>query len=223
MKKTLKIIIVLLVAIFISACSKKEYKVSDEVNLTGTVTNNETIINGEYSTKSILKLDDPIIIDGKSVTQIEIDYDKDLKDNSKVTISGVLSTSKTTSFGINVSDVAESESLVNTFSNSVFSVTIPTSLIKICTVSEITNGFIVYSTSNMDNGGEVFRIVSVSNKRFQELQNNSNAYIEKIASNQSNTVIIIYPTTNEYSEENYEEYETIGNSIESIKNNVRLN
>ena len=75
----------------------------------------------------------------------------------------------------------------------------------------------------MDNGGEVFRIVSVSNKRFQELQNNSNAYIEKIASNQSNTVIIIYPTTNEYSEENYEEYETIGNSIESIKNNVRLN
>ena len=107
MKKTLKIIIVLLVAIFISACSKKEYKVSDEVNLTGTVTNNETIINGEYSTKSILKLDDPIIIDGKSVTQIEIDYDKDLKDNSKVTISGVLSTSKTTSFGINVSDVAE--------------------------------------------------------------------------------------------------------------------
>ena len=50
-----------------------------------------------------------------------------------------------------------------------------------------------------------------------------NEVFNHVVDNQSNTIIIIYPTTNEYSEENYEEYETIGNSIESIKNNVRLN
>lgn len=223
MNKTIKKITILTIIILLTSCTKNEYKVSDEVNITGTVENNRTYENGEYVIKSILKLEKPIIVDGKQVSQVEIDYDKNIKDNSKVTLSGILNDATSTSFGIEVKDVAEEDSLVNTFSNDTFSMTIPSSLIKISTVEKINNGFIVYSTSNMDNGGEVFRIVSVSNKRFQELQNNQSAYIEKITSNKEVTIIIMYPTGTQYNEKNYEEYEKIGNELETIKNNVRFN
>ncbi|MGN1338215.1 MAG: hypothetical protein ACI4WW_07050 [Candidatus Coprovivens sp.] len=222
MRKVKKIYILLVLILFITACSNKEYKVSDEVNITGTISNNETIKDGEYIKKSILNLDKPIVVNGKSVSQIEIDYDKDLKDNSKVTISGTISNSDTTSYGIEVKDVDQEEAYVNTFNNEFFSITIPSSLIKICTIKKIDNGFIVYSTSNMNNGGEVFRIISVTNKKFQELQSNESSYIEKIKSNQKNTIIIMYPTTTEYNDNNFEEYETIANSINEIKNNVTI-
>lgn len=222
MKKSKKIYILLIMIIFITACSKEEYKVSDEINVTGTITNNKTIEDGEYISKSVLNLDKPIVVNGKSVTQVEIDYDKDLKDNSKVTISGTISNSDTTSYGIEVKDINEPEAYVNTFNSENFSVTIPTSLIKLCTIEKIDKGFIVYSSSNMDKGGEVFKIVSVTNKKFQELQSNESAYIEKIKSNQTNTIIIMYPTTTEYNDNNFEEYETIANSINEIKNNVTI-
>jgi hypothetical protein len=100
--------------------------------------------------------------------------------------------------------------------------TIPADLIKISTVEKIEDGFIVYSTANMENGGEVFRIISVSNAEFKKLNNNEKSYIEKITSTKEKTVIIQYPTTIEYSEESFGDYEKIASQINIIKNNVRL-
>ena len=121
-----------------------------------------------------------------------------------------------------ITDIDNLLSIVNTYSNDTFSITIQKDLIKISTVTKIENGFFIYSSNNMNNGGEVFRIIAVTNKEFQDLRKNNNITIEKVVSNKENTIIIIYPTTDEYSEEYQDDYEKIVNSVEEIKQNVKL-
>lgn len=225
MKKFKRIAILLLTTILLTNCGKEKLELNQEVTLSGTVTVKEVTENNETTKVSILELDEPVIINGETIYKIELDYDKELKNNSELTITGTITNNESSddmSFSFAVSDIDDILSYINTFSNDEFSMTIPASLIKISTVERIDNGFIVYSTSNMSNGGEVFRIISVTNDEFKVLNKNETKYIEKITSTKEKTIIIQYPSTIEYSDENFEDYETIANSITTIKDNVRL-
>lgn len=226
MKKFKRIITLLAMTLLLTNCGKEKLELNQEIELTGTVSIKEVTENNETKTVSILNLDEPVIIDGNTIHKIELDYDKDLKNNSELTIKGVLKSNDDSNLDLDysfvVEDISDILSYVNTFSNDEFSMTIPAELIKISTIEKIDNGFIVYSTSNMKNGGEVFRIVSVTNEEFKTMNKNENNYIEKITSSKERTVIIKYPTTEEYSEENFADYEKIASQINIIKNNVRL-
>lgn len=226
MKKFKRIITLLAMTLLLTNCGKEKLELNQEIELTGTVSIKEVTENDETKKVSILNLDEPVIIDGNTIHKIELDYDKDLKNNSELTIKGVLKSNDDSNLDLDysfvVEDISDILSYVNTFSNDEFSMTIPAELIKISTIEKIDNGFIVYSTANMKNGGEVFRIISVTNEEFKTMNKNENNYIEKITSSKERTVIIKYPTTEEYSEENFADYEKIANQINIIKNNVRL-
>ena len=226
MKKFKKIAALIIMTLILTNCGKEKLKLNEEIELSGTVTIKEITENNEQKKISILNLDKPFIIDGNTINKIELDYDKDIKNNSELTIKGVLKNNEDSSsdlaYSFSVEDISDILSYINTFSNDEFSMTIPAELIKISTIEKIENGFIVYSTANMKNGGEVFRIISVSNDEFKVLNKNENSYIEKITSSKEKTVIIKYPTTEEYSDEYFSDYEKIANQINIIKNNVRL-
>lgn len=225
MKKLKRITTLLVMALLLTNCGKEKLEVNQEVELTGIVTTKEVVENDKIKKISVLNLEEPIVIDGKTIHKIELDYDKALKNNSELTIKGTLKNNEDSSeldYSFAVDDIDDILSYINTFSNDEFSMTIPAELIKISTIKKIDNGFIVYSTSNMETGGEVFRIISVTNAEFKTLNKNENSYIEKITSTNEKTVIIKYPTTIEYSDENFEDYEKIASQINIVKNNVRL-
>ena len=121
-------------------------------------------------------------------------------------------------FLLRVDDVS---SLTNTYHHDDFSMTIPTSIIKLCSIEKTEKGFIVYSRSNKEYGGEVFTVESVTKAEFNDLREDKSKYIERITSNNKKTIVMEFPTTTEFSEEFAEEYETIGNSINQIKNNIK--
>jgi hypothetical protein len=226
MKKFKRIVTLLVIALLLTNCGEEKIELNKEIELTGKVTTKEVVENDEVKKISIFTLEEPVIINGEKIHKIELDYDKDLKNNSEITIKGILKGNKDSNSELNysfsVDEIDDILSYINTFSNDEFSMTIPADLIKISTVEKIENGFIVYSTANMENGGEVFRIISVSNAEFKKLNNNEKSYIEKITSTKEKTVIIQYPTTIEYSEESFGDYEKIASQINIIKNNVRL-
>ncbi len=222
MKKFKKILALLLMTLLLTNCGEEKLELNQEVTLTGKVTVKEVTENNETTKVSYFELDEPIVIDGEKIYKIELDYDKEIKNNSELSITGTITNNDNSSLSFAVSDIDDILSYINTFSNEDFSMTIPASLIKISTIKRIDNGFIIYSTSNMANGGEVFRIISVTNDEFKKLNKNETKYIEKITSTKEKTVIIQYPSTIEYTDENFADYETIANSINTIKDNVRL-
>lgn len=188
MKKFKCIIAFLTFALLLTGCVNKEYELNKETTLTGKVTTNEITKDNETYKVSILTLDKPIVIDGTKIHKIELDYDKKLKDNQEITIKGVIQNNKSTNsleYSLKVSDVDDILSFVNTFSNDDFSMTIPTELIKLCSIEEIDNGYTISITSD-DKKNEVFRIISLTNKEFKELDQDDNIYFEKITSNRKN-------------------------------------
>lgn len=227
MKKLKRLIIILFILFAVCNCAKKENYVTDkEVTLKGKITTSQIIKDNETFNINILELDEPIIIDGEEIKKIEISHDKELKDNTEVSIIGKITTDGkkylSEEYIFDVKDITDPTSYVNTFSNSKLSITIPSALIKKCTIKEIENGFVVYSTSNLENGGEVFRVISLTNQEFKKLSKDNNINMEKVDSDKNNTVIIQYPLTNEYSEDFKDEYEEICDAINTIKDNIRL-
>ena len=226
MKKIRSFIIFTLIIIISAGCSfNKEYDTDEQIELKGKISTNTIVKDGVTEKVNILNLEDPIIVNDKKINRIELSTDKELKDGATVSITGSIKEidgQLNLGYILDINFVDDVLSYVNSFSNDYFSMTIPTDLIEKCTVKEIENGFVVYSTSNMDSGGEVFRIYSLSNSQFEDLVTNQNVSIEKIDSDKEKTIIIMYPTTNEYNEENKEDYETIANSINSIKDKVKI-
>ena len=227
MKKIKKLAMLFISILLLTGCGNSKYKVEEEVTLNGTIKNKQVIVDGQIKEISVLELEEPITIGDKKFHQIELISDKKLKDQSEVSIKGVIKDGNKASvldldYLFDVNDIDNVLSYVNTFSNEYFSLTIPSSLMKLCTVTEIDNGFIVYSTNNMDVGGEVFRVLSVTSKEFRELQNDDSVLIEKISSDKEKTIIIEYPKTTEYKDEYADEYESIVNQINTIKNNIKI-
>ena len=202
-------LVLLICVILLSGCSNKVYKDNDNAKLTGTITTKDD--------KQYLTLDNPIVIGDDTYNKIEIDYDKDLKDDYKVTIEGTINNNS-----LKVDNIKDEKAYVNSYSNKVFKFTIPTDIVKLVTVKEIDNGFTIYSTNNMDNGGEVISIKVVSNSEYKKLSQNNKDIIERVNSNNDNTIIMIYPKTTEYSDKYAKEYTTIAEEINLIKKSIRF-
>ena len=73
----------------------------------------------------------------------------------------------------------------------------------------------------MEYGGEACRLIAMDSDEFKKLTK-ENSNFEKVKSDKNITVIIKYPTDNEYSDEYFNEYEKVMNSITQIKNSVRI-
>ena len=227
MKKIKKFTILSLIILFLCACNKKEeYKINEDVLLSGTIQVKEIIKEGQKAKVTYLELEKAITIHDKSISKIELNTEQELKNNTKATIKGKIEDSGNLSildldYIFSVTDIDNVLSYVNSFSNANFSFSIPSNLIKQCTVKEIENGFTIYSKSNMDVGGEVMTIKAVTPQEFQNLQS-SDIQLEKVKSDQNKIILITYPTSNEYKEEFKEEYEQIGNQINAIKNTITI-
>lgn len=226
MKRLKRILSLVAISLLLTNCGKEKLELNKQVTLTGTVTVKEIKKDDTTTKVSILNLDEPIIIDGDTIHKIELDSDKEIKNNSEITITGTLKSNSDSAINLDYSfevlDVDDILSYINTFTNEDFSMTIPAEIIKLCTVKQIDNGFVVYSTSNLEMGGEVFRIISVTNEEFKVLNKNENKYIEKITSTKEKTIIIQYPNENVEEYKNFKDYETIVKKITTIKDNVRL-
>lgn len=226
MKRLKRILSLVAISLLLTNCGKEKLELNKQVTLTGTVTVKEIKKDDTTTKVSILNLDEPVIIDGDTIHKIELDSDKEIKNNSEITITGTLKSNSDSAIDLDYSfevlDVDDILSYINTFTNEDFSMTIPAEIIKLCTVKQIDNGFVVYSTSNLEMGGEVFRIVSVTNEEFKVLNKNENKYIEKITSTKEKTIIIQYPNENVEEYKNFKDYETIVKKITTIKDNVRL-
>lgn len=226
MKRLKRILSLVAISLLLTNCGKEKLELNKQVTLTGTVTVKEIKKDNTTTKVSILNLDEPVIIDGDTIHKIELDSDKEIKNNSEITITGTLKSNSDSAIDLDYSfevlDVDDILSYINTFTNEDFSMTIPAEIIKLCTVKQIDNGFVVYSTSNLEMGGEVFRIISVTNEEFKVLNKNENKYIEKITSTKEKTIIIQYPNENVEEYKNFKDYETIVKKITTIKDNVRL-
>ena len=226
MKRLKRILSLVAISLLLTNCGKEKLELNKQVTLTGTVTVKEIKKDDTTTKVSILNLDEPVIIDGDTIHKIELDSDKEIKNNSEITITGTLKSNSDSAIDLDYSfevlEVDDILSYINTFTNEDFSMTIPAEIIKLCTVKQIDNGFVVYSTSNLEMGGEVFRIISVTNEEFKVLNKNENKYIEKITSTKEKTIIIQYPNENVEEYKNFKDYETIVKKITTIKDNVRL-
>lgn len=226
MKKVIKRTILSLALLSACACTQKEnsYKTNEEVEIKGVISSKTIIEDGIQKEINVIVPSSPIIIDNKNVAEIEINYDKNIKDDSDVTVKGIITKDTTledVKYSITVDDIDDPMVLANTYHHDDFSMTIPSSIIKYCSIEKIENGFIIYSRSNKEVGGEVFRVISLTKSEFNEITKKQERYIERVTSNSKKTIIMTFPTTTEYSDENKEEYEIIGNSINKIKNNIK--
>ena len=210
MKKVSSIILLITILLLTGCLGKKTYSNNDRAKLSGTITVKDD--------KQYLTLDEPIIIGDDSINKIEIDYDKDLKEDYKVTIDGTIKDNS-----LQVNDIDDDHAIITTYSNKIFKFTIPTDIIKLVTIKEIDNGFILYSTNNMDKGGEVVTIKSVSTNEYKQLTKSNNAIIERAAYKDSTSIILIYPKTTEYSDKFAKEYTDIAEKTNTIKKSIRFN
>ena len=225
MKSVNKKIIISLAILTMCSCAQKEnsYKTDEEIEIKGTISSKVIVEDGVEKEINVLIPTNPIIVDNKTIKEIEIDYDKSLKDDYKVTIKGKIQDIAlgNSDYSIAVKDIDDVSSLTNTYHHEDFSMTIPSSIIKYCSIEKTERGFVVYSRSNKEYGGEVFTIESLTKEQFNEIRNDETKYIERITSNSKKTIVMEFPTTTEYSDEFADEYELIGNSINQIKNNIK--
>lgn len=226
MKSINKKIIISLITLTMCSCAQKENSYSNEetIEIKGTIGTKTIEENGVEKDINVLIPTNPIIIDNKTINEIEIDYDKTLKDDYNVTIKGKINNDTELSsneYSIIVEDVDDVSSLTNTYHHNDFSMTIPTSIIKLCSIEKTEKGFIVYSRSNKAYGGEVFTIEALTKEEFNEVRKDNTKYVERVTSNNEKTIVMEFPTTTEYDAAYAEEYEQIGNSINQIKNNIK--
>lgn len=226
MKKLKKLVAFIIFSLILTGCQENKFKIDEEVTLTGKITNSEIIQNDEKHKVSILNLDEPIFVDGTRINKIEIEYDKDLKENNEITITGKIKNNSDShvdlAYSFSVTDVDDILSYINTFSNDDFQMTIPTSIIKTCSIERIDNGFIIYSSGDKNKNNEVFRIISLSNKEYNEIRDENDRSIDKVKSNKEKTVIIKYNNDMEISDDNMDNFDKVIKSIDNIKNTVKL-
>ena len=226
MKKLKKIIVFASIFMFLTGCQNNKFKINEEVTLTGKITNSEIIKDNEKRKVSILNLDEPIIINGTKIKKIELDSEQDLKDNSEITIKGIIKDNNGSeadlAYSFSVLEVDDILSYINNFCNDDFSMTIPTNIIKTCYISRIDNGFIIYSSKEKTVENEVFRIISLSNEDYNEIKDENNRSIEKVKSNKEKTIIILYNNEMEISDENMQNFDNIIKGIDNIKNTVKI-
>lgn len=219
--KRLKILtFLLLIALLLVGCDKVEkYEIDKTTTLKGTIVINTIKDGDETKNVSILELEKAISINGVITDKIEIEYDKSLKNNSETTITGILkdnSGSTDLKYAIQVDSVDNILSYINNFSNDIFSLAIPPKLMKIVTVKEMNDGFIIYS----ENSEEAFKIIAVTPDDYKELTKND-LHMEVARNNKNYYVVIIYPNDDDSKEPSKAEQE-LYKEIDNIKGSIKI-
>ena len=222
MKKFKRIITLILMTLILTNCGKEKLSLNEEVTLKGRITHQEVTENNSTKKISVLTLDEPIVIDGDLVRKIELDYNKDLKTDTDITITGVIKDNgdSTYNYLFSANDIDDILSFVNTFNNGTFSMTIPTNIIKDVIVSQIEDGYSLY----LDNDGEkveIFQVKAVSKIDYENLKNDDEIELEVAHSKGDKKVVIIY-STEEVPESLLDTLEDINKQMPTIKGNIRL-
>lgn len=222
MKKFKRIITLILMTLLLTNCGKEKLSLNEEVTLKGRITHQEVTENNSIKMISVLTLDEPVVIDGDLVRKIELEYDKDLKTDTDITITGTIKDNgdSTYNYLFSANDIDDILSYVNTFSNETFSMTIPTSIIKDVIVKRIDNGY----TISIDNEGskiEIFRAISVTKSEYETLKNDEETELEVADSKGDKKVVIIY-SSEEVPEDKLDTLEDVNKQIPTIKGNIRL-
>lgn len=222
MKKFKRIITLILMTLILTNCGKEKLSLNEEVTLKGRITHQEVTENNSTKKISVLTLDEPIVIDGDLVRKIELDYNKDLKTDTDITITGVIKDNgdSTYNYLFSANDIDDILSFVNTFNNGTFSMTIPTNIIKDVIVSQIEDGYALY----LDNDGnkiEIFKVKAVSKLDYESLKNDDEVELEVAHSKGDKKVVIIY-STEEVPETLLDTLEDINKQMPTIKGNIRL-
>ena len=219
MKKINKLLIFALLIIFLTSCKKSEqYNINEPVSLHGKIVINEVTKDGHTEKISILELDKEININGVMTDKVELEYDKELKNNTETTINGKIASNEEEGltdlkFALSVDTVDNILSYVNSFSNDLFSVAIPAKLMKETSVERIENGFII----NSRNKKEVFRILALPNEEYKALSKDEINY-ELVKSDKQKTVIIIHQNNLDTDDSSIDAlYQELDNIKKSIK------
>ena len=222
MKKLKRIITLVLMTLLLANCGKEKLSLNEEVTLKGRITHQEVTENNSIKKISVLTLDEPIIIDGDLVRKIELEYDKDLKTDTDITITGTIKDNgdSTYNYLFSANSINDILSFVNTFSNDTFSMTIPTSIIKDVSVKKIDNG---YTVSIDDNGNkiEIFQVVSMSKTEYEVLKADESIDFEVADSKGDKKVLIIY-SDQEVPDRLLGILEDVNKTIPTIKGNIRI-
>lgn len=223
MQKYRKIIILIVLTFLLAGCGQEKYKINEKITLRGTVSTTEITKDDETEKIKVLNLDKPIIVDGTKINKIELDYDRNLKDDYNVTIVGTIKengkSSYDLSYAFEVIDIDDVLSFVNTFGNDDFTFAIPSDLIKKVIIKEIDRGFTVSSSDNPSY--EIFRIVAVTKEEFNKLKNDKSGNIQKVNSNYKKVVIIQFNSDDD-DNQNYEITSEIVDNINKIKSTIQL-
>ena len=218
-KKRILIIFTFIILLLVGCDKSEKYETEKTTTLKGKIVINTIKKDGETKNISILELEKAINIDGVITDKIEIEYDKNLKNDTETTITGTLKANldgeTNLKYSISVDSIDNILSYINTFSNEVFSVAIPAKLMKTVSVKEITDGFIIYSSET----NEACKIIAMTNDDYKRLSKDDIRF-EKIKSNKEYSIVLIYPNTS--SEEPTEEEQLLFEEIENIKSSVKL-
>lgn len=222
MKKIKRIITLILLTLILTNCGKEKMSLNEEVTLKGRISHQEVIENNSTKKISVLTLDEPIVIDGDLVRKIELEYDKDLKTDTDITITGVIKDNGNSTYNylFSANGIDDILSFVNTFNNGTFSMTIPTTIIKDVIVNKIEGGYAVY----LDNNGkklEIFQVIAVSKTEYETLKNEDELEYEVVHSKGDKKVIIIY-SPEEVPDNLIDILEDINKEMPTIKGNIRL-
>lgn len=222
MKKIKRIITLILMTLILTNCGKEKLSLNEEVTLKGKITHQEVTENNITKMISVLTLDEPVVIDGDLVRKIELEYDKDLKTDTDITITGVIKDNgdSTYNYLFSANDIDDILSYVNTFNNGTFSMTIPTNIIKEVTVTKIENGYSI----KLDNNGkkvEIFQVITVTKSEYELLKNDENIELEVAHSKGDQKAIIVY-STEEVPDNLLDTLEDINKEMPKIKGNIRL-
>ncbi len=223
MKKFRRIITLLAFTLLLTNCGKEKLKLNEEVTLTGEISTREITTEDGTKKVSILNLEEPVIIDGNTIHKIEIDYDKALKNNQEITITGVIKENESGDYkySFSVADIDDILSYINTFNSDEFSITIPVELIKIVSIEKIDNGFAIYISSDSKGKVESFRAISVTTDEYKELQKENGANIELAKSSGSKKVVLIF-NSDELPDDTLDVQQEINSKIHSIKKGVQI-
>jgi hypothetical protein len=220
MKKFRRIITLLIMTLLLTNCGKEKLSLDEEVTLTGRITHQQITENDSMKMISVLTLEEPVVIDGEIVRKIELEYDKDLKTDTDITITGTIKDNgnSTYEYLFSASSINDILSYVNTFSNEDFSITIPVELMKELFVEKIDNGYKV-SIEHKEKKYEVFRAISVTKEEYNNIKNDSS--IEVAKSNDTKKIIIVY-SDDDIPEEKIDIAEDIYKSMSKITGNIRI-
>lgn len=89
--KVRRLAILVFLLMLMVGCSNKLDK---EVTLTGEIITREIMVNSEGHKVSILDLDEPLVIQGIAVNSVKLSDNKDIENNTKVVVQGILEENK---------------------------------------------------------------------------------------------------------------------------------